>query len=84
MDKEKLDHAHILISTKSLEVINLVENVMVDGKVFNLNFVEYWGLGLGDDACLLDENLNSNSVSSKPTYANDVFNEQRLNDVFDG
>jgi predicted transcriptional regulator len=38
-------------------------------------------LGLGNDACLLDENLNSNSVSSKQTHVNDVFDEQRVNDV---
>lgn len=63
-DKERLDYACILISTKSLEVINLLENVMVDGKVFALNFVEDWGLGLGNGACLLYENLNSNSVIS--------------------
>jgi len=36
LDKERLDYAHVFISTHSLEVINFVDKIIVDGFVVEI------------------------------------------------
>jgi hypothetical protein len=57
MQKARFDFARILISTKSLEVLNTSAKVLVDGDSLEFKIIEEWGLALGEDACLGDEEV---------------------------
>jgi len=59
MGKEWLDYARVLVSTCSLEVLNLNTSVMINGVLFKLKIIEEWGFSLGEDACIPDEDVNS-------------------------
>ena len=64
IDKERLDFARVLIATSALEIINVVDTILVNGKLIEVKIVEEWGFNLGEDACLLDEeNISDTSHS---------------------
>lgn len=63
-DKERFDYARILLATSSLEVVNVVDKIMVDGVLLEVKIVEEWGFSLGEDACSLEDENDSESAHS--------------------
>jgi hypothetical protein len=53
VEKDRLDFAHVLIATSSLDVVKRVERLLVDGVIVDVQVIEEWGYDLGDDAFLL-------------------------------
>jgi len=43
LDRGRIDYACVLITSTSLEVLNLTTNVLVDGSMFSIKLVEEWG-----------------------------------------
>jgi len=54
MDKERLDHVRILMTTSSLVVVNVVDKILIDGVFLEVKLVEEWGFSLGEDTCLFE------------------------------
>jgi len=63
--RERFDYARILISTSSLEVVNVIEKYLVDGVLVEIKMVEEWGFNMGEDACLFEDDANFIESSSK-------------------
>jgi len=59
VDRVRLDYARVLISTTSLEVINLMSKVVIDECKYMIKLVEEWGCNLGEDAFLSEEEIES-------------------------
>jgi hypothetical protein len=59
LDRDRFDYARVLLATKDLEVINVTDNILVDGVLINVKIIEEWEFNLGEDACLLEEETNS-------------------------
>jgi len=57
--RERFDYARILISTTSLEVVNVTEKFLVDGVMVEIKIVEEWGFNMGDDTCLFENDANT-------------------------
>jgi hypothetical protein len=57
--KDRLDFARVLIATQELAVIKRVEQLLVDGSLVEVKIVEEWGFDLGDDACLVEDEVDS-------------------------
>ncbi|MCI15962.1 sulfate transporter, partial [Trifolium medium] len=55
LEKERFDFARVLVATSSMEVLNVVEELLVDGVRVEIKIIEEWGFNLGDDACLLEK-----------------------------
>ena len=66
MDRDKFDYARILIATPSLEVINCVEKLVVDGEVVEIKILEEWGFNMGEDVCLYDSDDGTHSSNVDP------------------
>ncbi|GAU38018.1 hypothetical protein TSUD_395770 [Trifolium subterraneum] len=64
LEKVRLDYARILIATSALEAVKCAEKLLIDGELIEVKIIEEWGLALGDDACLFDENLDYETNSS--------------------
>jgi hypothetical protein len=64
VEKVRLDYARILIATPALEVVNRVEKLLVEGELVEIKIVEEWGLALGEDACLYDNEPESETYHS--------------------
>jgi len=60
LDRGQIDYARVLITTTSLEVLNLTTDVLVDGTTFSIKLVEEWGCNLGEDAFLSEDNSEQN------------------------
>lgn len=54
VEKSRLDFARVLVSTSSLEVLNVTSSILVDGLPYTLKFVEELGYYLGENAFLVD------------------------------
>jgi len=63
LNRERFDYARVLISTSSLDVENISDQILVDGMMVEIKIIEEWGFNLGDDACLYDEDDKSVSES---------------------
>ncbi|KEH42136.1 RNA recognition motif [Medicago truncatula] len=70
--KRSFDFARMLLSTSSLEIINSEAQIVVDGVLFDLKIIEEWGLTLGEDACLFDEEDLDDVLSEMPDVHDDV------------
>jgi hypothetical protein len=57
--RDRLDYARVLISTTALAVVKKVEQILVDGSLVEVQIIEEWGFDLGDDACLLEDDVAS-------------------------
>ncbi|GAU43941.1 hypothetical protein TSUD_284480 [Trifolium subterraneum] len=79
IDKERLDFARILLATTSLEVVKRVEKVLVDGELIEVKVVEECGLDLGEDACLIDDELEVEAYHSYNEVAH--YNPEASNNV---
>jgi len=55
IDKERLDFARVLLSTFSVEIINVVDNILVGDTLVELKIIEEWGFNLGEDVCQFEE-----------------------------
>jgi hypothetical protein len=60
--KERLDFARVLIATPAMAVIKKEEHLMVDGCLVGIQIIEEWGYELGDDACLLEDDLEAKAL----------------------
>ncbi|MCI50384.1 sulfate transporter, partial [Trifolium medium] len=54
----------VLIATQDREVVRSVEKLLVDGSMVEVQIVEEWGYTLGDDACLFEEESESEASQS--------------------
>jgi hypothetical protein len=63
-DKARFDFARVLIATSSLEVVNCVEKLVIDGQTIEIKIVEEWGFNLGEDVCLLEPDDGTHSSHS--------------------
>ena len=54
VDRGRIDYARILITTTSLEVLNMHQDVLIDGCKHSIKFLEEWGCNLGEDAFLTE------------------------------
>ena len=64
LDKGRFDYARVLISTSSLEVVRVTEQILVDDVLWDIKIIEEWGFCLGEDACLNEG--DDTSVLSSP------------------
>jgi len=55
LEKERFDYARVLVSTPSLDIISVVENLLIDGLLMEVKIVEERGFNIGEDACLFEE-----------------------------
>jgi len=55
LNRERFDYARVLISTNSLDMVNTLAQILVDGEMVEIKLIEEWGFHLGDDVCLYDE-----------------------------
>lgn len=59
VDKARLDYARILISTTSLEVVNVISEVIIDDCNYSIKLAEDWGCNLGEDAFMAEEEVET-------------------------
>ncbi|MCH83074.1 sulfate transporter, partial [Trifolium medium] len=64
VEKDGLDYARILIATPALEVVKSVEKLLVEGELIEVKIIEEWGMALGEDACLFDDEPESETYQS--------------------
>jgi hypothetical protein len=64
LSRQRFDFARVLVSTSSFEVINMSEQISIDGGLVGIKIVEEWGFNLGEDVCLSDE--DEKSFASSP------------------
>ncbi|PNY00444.1 putative sulfate transporter [Trifolium pratense] len=64
VDKDRLDFVQVLIATTDLDIINRVESVLVDGNRVEVKIVEEWGYAMGEDMCLVEEEMESEAAQS--------------------
>jgi hypothetical protein len=57
--RDRLDYARVLISTSALAVVKKEEKLLVDGSLVEIQIIEEWGFDLGDDACLMEDDVES-------------------------
>lgn len=67
MTRQRLDYARVLVSTTLFEVINVSEQISIEGVLVEIKIIEEWGFSLGEDACLSDD--DGKSVVSCPDNA---------------
>jgi len=80
LNRERIDYARVLISTSSLEVLNLSDQIIVDGVMLDIKIVEELGLNLGDDVCLYEE--DNKFECSNPDKA-DIHDDFEVNNNVD-
>jgi hypothetical protein len=61
LDRGRFDYARVLIATSNLEVVNIVYKLLIDGVLVEVKIIEEWGLNLGEDACLFEDDDGSQS-----------------------
>jgi hypothetical protein len=61
LDRGRFDYARVLISTPSLDIVSCVEKLVIDGILVEIKIIEEWGLNIGEDACLFDDNEDQKS-----------------------
>jgi hypothetical protein len=61
LNRERFDYARVLVSTTSLDVVNVTEQLIVDGTSVDIKIVEEFGFNIADDVCLYDVDDNSES-----------------------
>ena len=64
VDKGCLDYARILVSTTSLELLNLNISLVVDDAICRFKVIEEGGFSLAEDACLFDDEASLDEVTS--------------------
>jgi len=64
------------ISTSSFDVVNISDQILVDGLKVEIKIIEEWGFNLGDDACLYDE--DDKFVSESQVNA-DIYEDFEIN-----
>jgi hypothetical protein len=68
--KDRFDYARALLATLSLEIINFSERILIDGVMVDLKIIEEWGFAIGEDACLLEDDVVSNVSIPDNNYDN--------------
>lgn len=63
LDKGRFDYASVLISTPSLSIVSRVEGLSIDGQMVDIKIIEEWGLNIGEDACLFEDEEERQSQS---------------------
>jgi hypothetical protein len=49
----------VLVSTSLFDVINMSEQILLDGELVDIKIIEEWGFHLGEDACLSEVDAKS-------------------------
>ena len=62
LNRERFDYARVLMSTSSFDVVNVTEHIIMDGVLVNIKIIKEWGFSLGEDACLFEEDVSSETV----------------------
>jgi len=57
--KARLDYAHILVLTPNNEIVNQSLKFFMDGNKFLIKLVEEWGCNLGEDAFMMEVELDT-------------------------
>lgn len=68
ISKERFDYARVLLATSSLEVLNYTDKMLIDGVLVELKIIEEWGFSLGEDACLLEDDIVSKVSASDNNF----------------
>lgn len=68
LSKERFDYVRVLMATTSLEVLNFTDEILIDGVLVELKILEEWGFSIGEDACLLEDDLVSKVSASKNNF----------------
>jgi hypothetical protein len=55
LERDRFDYARVLISTPSLEVINVSAHLLVDDSVVEIKMIEECSFNLREDACLEED-----------------------------
>lgn len=63
LDRERFDYACVLIAKPSLDVVNMVDNILIDDVMMEVKIVEEWGFNMGEDACLFEDGEGSHFQS---------------------
>ena len=58
LDRDRFDYARVLVSTSSLDIIKREASIVVDGVFLEFHIIEEWGCSLGEDACLVEDELS--------------------------
>ncbi|GAU33774.1 hypothetical protein TSUD_393360 [Trifolium subterraneum] len=64
VERDRLDYARILIATSALEIVTKEEKLLVEGELIEVKIIEEWGLALGEDACLFEDEAEPDSYHS--------------------
>ncbi|MCI40255.1 sulfate transporter, partial [Trifolium medium] len=64
MEKDRLNYARILIAPPTLEVVKRDERLLIKGELIEIRIIEEWGMALGEDACLFDDETESEAYHS--------------------
>lgn len=73
LNRERFDFARVLISTSSLDVVNVTKQILVDGMLLEIKIIEEWGFSLGEDACLFEEDDKSVNSGTEGVDIHDGF-----------
>ncbi|XP_045831171.1 uncharacterized protein LOC123922499 [Trifolium pratense] len=65
VEKGRLDFARVLIATPDLDIIKRSESVLVNGTPVVIKIVEEWGYAMGEDACLFEEESESEASQAE-------------------
>jgi len=73
LNRERFDYARVLIATTSIEIVNVSEQLIIDGEMVSIKITEEWGFNFGDDVCLYDEDEKSATSSQGNVEIHDDF-----------
>jgi len=73
LNRERFDYARVLIATSSIEIVNVSEQLLIDGAMVSIKITEEWGFNFGDDVCLYDEDDKSTTSSQGNVEIRDDF-----------
>lgn len=62
LNRERFDFVRVLISTSSLEVVNVTDQIIVDGVMVDIKIIEEWGFSLGENAFCLRRTVRVNLI----------------------
>ncbi|GAU51462.1 hypothetical protein TSUD_413600, partial [Trifolium subterraneum] len=82
LERDRFDYARVLIATSSLEILNEVVTLSVDGVMCGIKIIDEWGFNIGEDACLFkDEKVVSDIVSEHLSDHGDHGDQDQRNTV---
>jgi len=71
LNRERFDYARVLVATSTLDVVNVSDQILVDGVLVEIKIIEEWGFNVGKDACLFQADDKSVTSNPKNLYTQD-------------